>query len=139
MGARLLRSIRSHVAEVILISRANPSDIGEFREIDLQHGVFKRPMRDRYRTAARQPLSSVNLKHSNSANSDRGERLSRWSALAASAPICVFHCVFVSIDSSDQALFSSPGAAHDQRRPARRLAGPSEVDTAVDGPDRRDT
>src|ERR1700722_4771217 len=68
MVARLLRSIRSHVAQVILISLADLSHIRELREIDLQHRVFKRPMRDGYGTAARRPLSSVNLKHSNSAN-----------------------------------------------------------------------
>src|SRR5579872_4317274 len=56
------------MAQVILISQANPSHIGEFGEVDLQHLVVKWLRRDRYRTAARQPLSSVNLKHGNSEN-----------------------------------------------------------------------
>src|ERR1700739_3094273 len=84
----LLRRVRSHMTQIILVSHANPPNIGELGEVDLQHRVCKWHMRGWNRFAARQSLSSVKLKHSNSADAaganDRADLRCRCPPRAAS-------------------------------------------------------
>lgn len=89
----LLRRIRSHVAQIILVSQANPPNIGEFGEVDLQHSVCKWHMRGWNRFAARQSLSSVKLKHSNSADA-AGANLGRADLPAGVRPEPLPHSWF---------------------------------------------
>src|ERR1700719_3758542 len=94
MIARLLRRVRGHMAQIILVSQENAPNIGELGEVNLQYGVCKWHMRGRNRFAARQSLSSVKLKHSNSANAV-GANVRRADLRCRHPPRTAFHSYFL--------------------------------------------